>query len=564
MRRFAAPLLLALVTGLAYANAAPRSFVYDDNAVIAQNPRFGGIARLPQLFRESAREGATGNPRLYRPLAMATLALDRSVWGENPRGFHVTSIALHVLATLAVFAALGALSVPSAPAFLAALLFGLHPIHTEVVDVAYNRSEILATLAVLAALVWIWRHVAQRPGVALGGAAVLYFAGLLCRESAVTLPALALLAVGLLRPVVPRRGLLLAALAAAILPFALYLWLRHVLLAEPGGGVARALAEGIVGSHSPSARLALVAATVRDYWRMLVWPWPLRASYGDYAVSGVAIAFALHAALAALAWACRRRAAPVTFGIAFYYVALLPSTRLLGDPATLAERFVYLPSAGATIALGLALAALARRYGLWRVAAPVIALAAVFAALTFERNRDWRSAETLWEAESRHGSNDPWVLLNLSQVRMGQGRLQEAVALCERGERLAPRQWGFASNRGIALATLGRTPEAETAFRRSVTLSGGDPGERANLARVYLITGRRELAEEEFAKAAEAETNEARRHALRGEMLLHCRNDLASAAAEFEAALALEPRLRSARLGLRAVQAGPPNRSSDP
>lgn len=57
----------------------------------------------------------------------------------------------------------------------------------------------------------------------------------------------------------------------------------------------------------------------------------------------------------------------MTFGIAFFYVALLPSTRLFGDPAVLAERFVYLPSLGVAVALAFAFAALGPS---WRWASP--------------------------------------------------------------------------------------------------------------------------------------------------------------------------------------------------
>jgi tetratricopeptide (TPR) repeat protein len=554
--RWLYPLLLAACTIIAYSDAAPPAFVYDDAAIIGQDPNPGGVSRISHLFLEGARAGTAGNPRLYRPLAMATLALDRALYGEDPRGYHVTNILLHTLATLALFGAIGALGVDPLAAFLAALTFGVHPIHTEVVDVAYNRSEILATLAVVGALWWLALWIDRSVRWAFVGAALFYFAGLLSRESASTLPALAVLTLALLRPPATkgRRSILVAGLVATAVPLLLYLWLRQAALGEPGGGIGRSLANGILGTDSVAGRLAQVAVTVRDYWRMIVWPWPLRASHEDYVVRNVALALSLHAALAAAALASLRRAPALALGIAFFYVALLPSTRLFGDPAVLAERFVYLPSAGLAVAFAFALAALVRRYGARSVTVVALTLAVALTLVTLRRNLDWHSRRALWEAEARWTQDDWKVLLNLSEVYVQQGRHQEAVALCDRGLKLAPTQSAFAANRGIGLASLGRLDEAEASFQRAIALSGGAPLERANLARLYAMTGRAALAEEQYSKAITREENEAVRHALRGEMLLYCRSDRASAAAEFQAALALAPRLRQAQQGLRLAQ----------
>jgi protein O-mannosyl-transferase len=559
-RRWVAPLALALLTALAYANAAPRDLVYDDNAVLVQNPGFDGVRDAGRFFRQSARPGA-GNRRLYRPLAMATLAVDRSLYGFQARGYHLTSIGLHVLATLAVFFFLLALGALRRGAFLAALLFGVHPIHTEVVDVAYNRSEILATLAVVAALAWLWRWLDRRPGLAWGGAAVLYFLGLLCRESAVTLPLLAVLGLvvmgpATIQPSVPWRDRLrrLAPVAVLAVPLLLYLGMRQLALGEPAGGIAQSLRDaGTVAQTQGTPRLALLASTLRDYWRMMVWPWPLRASYEDYAVGGVRGALLLHALLIGGAIALRRRAPALTFGVLFFYLALLPSTRLFSDPAVLAERFVYLPSAGLALPLAFGAGWLARRLGQGVATGLGLALAAGLALLTLTRNQDWWDRQSLWQAEVRVSPSDPRALLNLCEARIEQRFYEEALILCERGAALAPGRPGFETNRGIALAFLGRYPEAEAAFKRALEQNGGASADHANLARLYLAMRRFPEAEEAYRQAAEREEQPALRRAFVGEMLLRCRRDLVGARAEFEAALALAPGLRPAVQGLRSI-----------
>jgi protein O-mannosyl-transferase len=548
---------VAALTALAYVNAAPDALVYDDGTVIANNDRLGGVGHIPRLFRETAREGLSGQRRLYRPVAMSTLALDTTLYGGRARGYHLTSIALHVATTVLLFGLLGALGASPLGAALAALLFGVHPVHTEAVDIAFNRSEVLAGLGVVGALWWLWHWRPRRPLVAWTGVAVLFLLALLSRESAVALPAVLLLALVLLRPAPPvsPREWVWAAAALAV-PLALYLGMRQLVIGEPGGGILRSIGpEGIGGAQAPLHRLALVAATVRDYWRMVVWPWPLRASYEDYALRGVPAALALHAALVGIALACARRRPAVTLGIAFFYVALLPSTRLLADPALLAERFVYLPSAGLAIPLALGLTVLVRRHGPLPVVAAAVALAAGLAALTLARNAQWHSREALWEAEYRWGKDDWKVLVNLSQVRLAQRRYDEAIALCDHGLVIRPSLAAFHTNRGLALAESGRFAEAESALAAAAR-QGGDPTAYANLARLYVSTGRRPQAEGAYETAIAREPDAASRRVLDGERLFYCRGDAAGAWRAFQAALALSPDLPAARRGVQMLQAG--------
>lgn len=553
-RRWLAAAVAALTT-LAYVNAAPDALVYDDNTVIAQNRHLGGVSSIPRLFGETAREGVSGQRRLYRPLAMSSLAVDRTLYGQDARGYHVTSVALHVLTTLVLFGLLQALGAGAIGAALAALVFGVHPIHTEAVDLAFNRSEVLACLGVVAALwwAWHWRHRDRR--VAWGGVAALFLLALLSRESAVCLPVVLVLTLALLRPAARRPSRAwLGPLAALAVPLALYLGLRQAVIGEGAGGILRSIgSEGIGGAQAPWHRLSLVAATLRDYWRMIVWPWPLRATYEDYTLHGVPGALALHGVLAAVAVASWRRRPALTLGIAFFYVALLPSTRLLADPALLAERFVYLPSAGLAIPLAFGLAALVRRLGPTPVVAGTAAIAACLAAVTLDRNRDWHSREALWESEYRAGAGDWKVLLNLSQVRLGQRRFEEAIALCDRGLALMPSQTGFHTNRGLALASLGRYAEAETSLAAAAA-GGGDPAAWTNLAHLYVNTKRMTEAEAAYGDAIAREDDPASRRALDGERLLFCRGDVAGAWQAFQAALVLSPELPAARAGIRALQ----------
>jgi protein O-mannosyl-transferase len=550
-RRLVPPLALAALTAIVYINAAPPVLIFDDALVISDNPVLRGPRAIPRLFRLHARAGSPDSSRLYRPLAMATLALDHSLYRGSPRGYHVTSVALQVGVTLVLFAFLGMVGIPRGAAFVAALVFGVHPIHTEAVDFAFNRSEILAALFVLAALWWLFRELDRRPWAAWAGLVAAYFLGLCSRESAVMLPALAVLLVLVLRPA-PFRAQLrrLWPVVALLLPLAAYLALRQAALGEPGGGVVRSLTEDLGERAALNARLPLVAATMRDYLRMLFWPWPLRVSYVDYELSRPWLALALHVALLGGAAALWRRVPALLAGLGFFYLALLPSTKLFSDPAVIAERFVYLPSAGAALALAFGLAALGRRHGARALVLCGVALCAALAPLTLLRNLDFHSARALWEAEVRASDHNWQALQNLGFAYVAEGRAAEALALADRGLRFAPSEYGLHTVRGVALAKLGRTAEAEPSLVAAVRLSRERSRELANLARLYAELGRTRDAEAAYRGAMATAERPALRHLFEGELLRHCRGDERAARAAFAAALALEPGLQAARAQL--------------
>ncbi|MBI5479685.1 MAG: tetratricopeptide repeat protein [Deltaproteobacteria bacterium] len=555
--RWLAPLLLAVVTTAAYVNAAPKVLVYDDHSVISQNREFGGVRTIPSLFRKHARAGTADPSRLYRPVAMATLALDRTVYAGHARGYHVSSIAFHVLATLLLFGLLQALGVPRAAAVVAALVFGVHPLHTDAVDSVFNRSEVLATIGVLGALWWLWRD-ADAPRLrlrAVAPAAAMYFVALLCRESAATLPALAALMLALLRPrptwaAEARR---LAPLALLAVPLLAYLWLRQLALPGAGGGAIASLTDGLGAPGALGERLSLAAVAARDYLKLLVYPSPLRASYEDYAVRALGFAVALHVVLCGVAVATRRRAPLVAFAIACYYVALLPSTKVFADPAAFAERFAYLPSVALSLALAWALGRLAARHGSRPVLLAGVALCAALLPLTLLRNLDWHDRISLWKADLEVTDRDWRSLLNLSEAYLALGRNHRVMALCERGHQVAPRHGGFHSNRALALINLGRYDEAEAAFRAAIARDPR-PTHWANLARFYALRQRYPESVAAFQRALAVQPDHAEHHALRGEMLLQARYDAAAARDEFAAALRIEPRLFTAREGLRAAE----------
>jgi hypothetical protein len=561
-----AALALGVLTALAYFNAAHDALVVDD-ASFPPQPESVNFASLLRVFREDTWAAARVTSGVYRPLALVFLQLESLLWGKYLPAYHITLIAIHVCTTVMVFMLArellkqlrpADLSADASlwPAWLAALLFGVHPIHTEAVNSTFNGAEVLATLGVVASLWLIVTRDRRSAPLTWLAVCLAYLAAVLCKESAVTLPLLALLVLVAEAPAGDadwwRRLLPVSWLAIPLLVAAT---LRYFAIGLGGVTATQNVSAGHAAGLTWSQRIPLLATSLREFSRMIAWPHPLRASYDDFVPSGLASVVVILALVATAAVFMWRRSRVVSVGIIFFYVALLPSSRLvssLGVVVTLAERYTYLPSVGAAVAAAGGLALLARRWRAlpWLVSIPLCLL---LGSLTVTRNAQWSSDAALWEADvaAAPRNSDAWKWLVAAY--MNTGRMSDAAGVCNRELPKHPDASGFQSNCGSFFMSLGRRNQAEAAFRRSIATSGGSIA-HLQLARLLVAKDNKDEAESEYEAAKTMEADPVRRQTILGEQLRRLHPDrLDEAQAAYDTALAIDPRYQPAQVGLKAL-----------
>ncbi len=372
--RVAQAAILVVATALAYHGALSASFVLDDYHYILEHHDLG-LRAIPSLFW---RAYASGGSSFYRPLSTADLALDRALFGLSAAGFHVANVTWHLAATLAAWWLLGALS-SSRAAFAAALLFALHPLHTEAVTGVIGRSELMAAAFVLAGCA-LYR--ADRRGLA----ALAYLLALFSKESGVMLPALAVLVDG--------RDHRLRRAWPFTVPLAIYGALRvHAL----GAATLPDAAQYFVVATPAQAMVTAIDVLGREA-ALTVWPHPLAADYSYPALPIASWPHALATLVGALVLALSaRRWQRLRLPLAWFAVAILPVSNLVVHIGVLmAERVLYLPSLAACMLAGLAWERLHARTRPQVAWAALSTVALTFAALTIARNLDWQTPLTLW------------------------------------------------------------------------------------------------------------------------------------------------------------------------
>lgn len=409
--RTPAALLLASVLA-AYANAFGGSFQFDDFNVILRQDAVHSLgawwASMPGI----------------RPLLKLSYALSWSA-GGGALAFHVVNVALHAANVLLVWALLrdlwSRMGVAQAPAaaFAGALLFALHPAHTEAVTYISGRSVSMMAFFYLASVLAYLREAPRWVSPAL------FLAALATKEVAVTLPLALLLceALDLRRPfhlraalarqapqwlvlaagvalmaVLPRYQEMLAA-SLALRPIAEQLHLQVAAIARHAGVLILALPPNIdpqLPAMPPAAGLAIFAAIGVGLALLRIQPW--------YAL--------------ALLW---------------FFLHLAPTNSLLARTDPVNDRQLYLASIGPLALAGLAFVALPR----WRSAA-IIVVAAALGAATIVRNQDYRSEVALWRDTVGKSPGSARAFNNLGYALQLEGRRDEAIRAYERALELDP------------------------------------------------------------------------------------------------------------------------------
>jgi protein O-mannosyl-transferase len=411
-------LLLAAVV-LSYADTLGNQFVMDDELYIMKNAQVTSPT-LSRLF--------SPNPvsSVYRPLAFASLALSWSLSGNEPLAYHLVNLLLHAGVTWLLYILLQELLASwregKTVAFAAALLFAVHPIHTEAVAWAVGRAELLAAGFLFAG--WIL-HLRDRPIASL----VCFALAMLSKESAVAFFPLVVLgdyAMGKWKP--PLRY----ALAGGVM----FLYLALVWKADGGrfGPANIAVGDNPLVNLPVAWRILNALRVAWKYVALQVYPAVLSC---DYSFNQIPVyrdfqhtlpaSLAAAAVIGAWGWSLWKRKSGWALAAGIYLVGFAATANILkATGAIMGERLAYLPSAGFCLLVALGWNWLERRQRFlgWAVLATVVLALAV---RTVVRNRDWRDDFTLYSSAVRAVPYDAKMHSNLATAYMIRDQLDLAA-----------------------------------------------------------------------------------------------------------------------------------------
>ncbi|XP_028382248.1 protein O-mannosyl-transferase TMTC4 isoform X3 [Phyllostomus discolor] len=530
---FRAKLVVGFVSLICFARSYDGDFVFDDSEAIVNNKDLQAETPLGDLWYHDfwgSRLSSNTSHKSYRPLTVLTFRINYCLSGGfYPMSFHVVNILLHSgisVLMVDVFSVLfGGLQYSSkgrrlnlAPrsSLLAALLFAVHPVHTECVAGVVGRADLLGALFFLLSFLGYCKafRESNKEGahstfwvflsILLGAVAML------CKEQGITVLGLNavfdILVIGklnvleIVQKVLHKDKLLenIGMLRNGGLLF------RMTLLALGGAGMLY-MRWKIMGTGPPPftevdnpasfADSMLVRAINYNYYYslnawLLLCPWwlcfdwsmgciPLIKSVGDWRVIALA---ALWFCLIGLIYQAlcsedshKRRV--LTLGLGFLIIPFLPASNLFFRVGfVVAERVLYLPSAGYCILLTFGFGALSKHTKKkvhYNVGKNLADKGNQTAAIRY-----YREAVRL-NPKYVHAMN------NLGNILKERNELQEAEELLSLAVQIQPDFAAAWMNLGIVQNSLKRFEAAERSYRTAIKHRRKYPDCYYNLGRLY-------------------------------------------------------------------------------
>ncbi len=561
-----------------YSNTFDASFHFDDFTSIVRN---GSLRDLRTQWPPSGT----------RWLGYLSFALNYRVGGLDVWGYHLANTLIHLCNGLLVFwltaltlrtpamqrAEAGRLVRSHLP-LAAGLLFVVHPVQTQAVTYVVQRFTSLATLFYLLSLVLYARArlspVAERASKVR--AASLYCLSLVfaaaamkTKEMSVTLPFVAA-AYELIFFRARRRLLLAVPLAATALLVPLGLSGSGQKLTAVLGDASR-LAET---QEIPRwVYLLTESRVVVTYLRLLLLPVRQNLDYDfrlSHSLADPTVLFALAVLLAVAVAAAfllvrarktnRAAGALVCFGAAWFFVTLSVESSVIPISDVIFEHRMYLPLAGAAVAMGAALLSAVERLrsrisvGI-QCGAALLVTAAPLGAATYARNFAWRDELTLWSDVVAKSPRKARPHQNLGNALLERGKTSEAVRELLTALSIAPGYADALNDLGAAYNEQGRIDEAIPALRKAVALEPGYANAHINLGSSLQAKGWLDDAMREYREALRLDPSLATAHNNLGNAF-DAKGQAAEAAREYREAIRLDPSMAQAHHNLGVIYFG--------
>lgn len=534
--------LLSIIIVCLYFPTLFFEFTFDDIIHIVQNPN---INSLGATFANSLTPMHPGD--LFRPALAWSFALNNTLGHLVPYNFHLVNIIFHALITICIYLILMEIisskvsgdneRMLSHVAFISALLWGVHPIHTESVSNIFGRSELQAHLFGLIFLIFIIKHTkiaikmckinkfanqSRLLNCYIFVAAISLLLGLLTKESVLIYPAIALILQyfifenSLKYRILPKRVFIFQQ-SAAIFIIVLYAVLRISTLREKAFGGSAGFLDNPLASLPTRERVLNAILIQASYIYKILVPINLSADYSYSSIIpltfppsvleltliltivmivivGLFILFKKSLVGLAITW--------------FFITGFITSNVPFAIGTVFGERLMYLPSVG--IVVGLA----------WMILRPftssivsdesykeirldikyrvclvfIFFLAGCFANI--KEQKKWQSQHSLFKYQVDNHPQSAKSLHNYGKELLNRGKIKESKDFFQRALKIYPPFEHAKVALGIAHSKLGENKKGEELFKSVIASS-------AEFADAYDALGRLYLKEKRFKEALE-------------------------------------------------------------
>lgn len=484
-------LVISILTTLSFLNILGNEFVIDDKGFFLQWELLRDVKNIPLFF---TKEGLLleGNPPLgYRPVRTVLMSVAYQIFGQNPGGYHLLGIFLHLIITLLVYLIAKQLLVNAKTKkwsnipFIASLAFGVHPIHTEVVSFITNNFYLFGYIFYLTSFLL---YIKSPLGKVSGKYLLAIFLGLLAFFTYEAM--LSLVLVIIFYDFIYRKLKVIN-----YLPFILsagIFFLVHFFLVQviPKGS-----------SYLEMGSYYLILSSVKAFARYIYLLFmPINLSLDPYVGGGLyshstaleivenlkqhsffdlttLIPILLVAMLIFLTIRFWKTNKIIPFSIGWFFLTFLPTSNIVLTADIMQDRFMYLPSLGFCLILGLIIIYLAeylaKKININKNILIILLLPYIlfYSYRTIIRNQDWKNDITLNKSVSESSPKNYLQHYNLGVRYYNAGEYQLASQAYLKTISVRPDFWAAHFNLANIYLHFGYKKEAILEYQKTLQLN---------------------------------------------------------------------------------------------
>ena len=549
-------LALAAVTVLMYGTTLFNGFVWDDFNLILEDPIIQKTDITQAFSLDHWKNIPAAERARFRPVRVVSFIVDHLIYGNAPFGYHLTNLLLHMGNVLLVYLVALVLFKDATAAFIAGLLFSIHPVHGESVSWVKNRSDLLCSLFMLSSLLALLRLAGVRRMIVV---TVLFVAAVLSKEIGFMAPLLALGVVLIYGEKQQRTKDLIwlgicNAVVAGFFIAKQVLWKNEMVLQT-----------GLVVDAYIQMRIVLY--TLSTYANMLLFPANLNPEhYFNMYITipqAISVGFVVFAVIGVLLYAgyklYKQGILPekyhalmqhTGFGYMLMVLTIVPVSNIVFlESRPIAEQRLYIPSIGFVFMVGVLLSAFLRKAANEKALIPIqmgsvyrwgynsmygMLVVAVLALGTYtvQRNFIWKDEFSFWKETVRLSPTHYRANFNLGIMYLKQENIEKAAqyfavasmdcddpevfynlaccydALGKYGEALMNYDKVIVSlpnvhpdvynNIGVVHEKAGNAKKAREYYEKALAMDASNKPARFNLAQLYEKQGKIKRARQEY------------------------------------------------------------------
>ncbi len=519
---------ILVFAALLYANTLTHDYTQDDAIVIYDNMfTTDGISGIPGLlakdtfygfFKEEGKANLVSGGR-YRPLTPVMFAVGWQLFGKNPFWGHLFNLLFYGCIGLLIFELIRRFKKRKGTdwtiiAFITAMIFLAHPVHTEVVANIKGRDEIMTLLGSLLSLLAVWKALDTKKGVWYLVSAICMFLACMSKENAVTYIAIIPLTLWYFKE--ESIGNSIMATLAPLVGVISFIAIRTAVLGFEFGDAPNELMNNpflklVNGSYVPFSTgewAATIMFTLGKYVQLLFFPHPLThdyyprhievMSFGDISVWLSVLMYVILAIVAAIGL---RKKSVMSYGILYFLLTLSIVSNIVFPIGTnMSERFLFMPSIGFSFVIAYYIfTKLSNKKLVYGILGFIVLL---FSIKAIHRNGAWKNDFTLFNTDKHVSKNSAKInnaaagslstaAFNETDPVKKKSMLQEAIERCDKAISIHPNYKNAYLIKANAYHYLDNFKEAEKHYDMALRIDPGFKSAITNSAINYRALGRR-------------------------------------------------------------------------